>query len=116
MDSNIFRAYDIRGIYPDEINEEIAGKIAKATVKFLGAKKIVVGEDARLSSPSLRKAIIDGVTSAGCDVIYIGRCTTPLFYFSVNHLNVDGGIMITASHNPSQYNGLKIVGRGGRRI
>lgn len=108
--SNIFRAYDVRGIYPDELNEEIAGRIAGATVKFLNAKKLVVGEDARISSSSIRDSVFKGIIEAGCDVYYIGRCTTPLFYFSVNKLNADGGIMITASHNPSQYNGLKIVG------
>src|SRR3989338_3366721 len=118
--SNIFRAYDVRGVYPQELNEEIAGRIAEATAKFLNthsassgqAKKIVVGEDARVSSPALRKAVLDGITKVGCDVIYIGQCTTPLFYFSVNKLNADGGIMVTASHNPPEYNGLKIVGKG----
>src|SRR3990167_10203736 len=118
--SNIFRAYDVRGVYPQELNEEIAGRIAEATAKFLNthsassgqAKKIVVGEDARVSSPALRKAVLDGATKAGCDVIYIGQSTTPLFYFSVNKLNADGGIMVTASHNPPEYNGLKIVGPG----
>ena len=110
--SNIFRAYDVRGVYPDELNEGIAEKIAGATAKFLNAKKLVVGEDARVSSPALRKAVFDGATKAGCDVHYIGQCTTPLFYFSVNRLGADGGIMVTASHNPPQYNGLKIVGPG----
>ena len=114
--SNIFRAYDVRGVYPDELNEGIADKIAGATAKFLNAKKLVVGEDARVSSPVLRKAVLDGATKAGCDVHYIGRCTTPLFYFSVNKLGADGGIMVTASHNPPQYNGLKIVGPGATPI
>ncbi|HXK40994.1 MAG TPA: phosphomannomutase/phosphoglucomutase [Candidatus Paceibacterota bacterium] len=114
--SNIFRAYDVRGVYPDELNEGIAEKIAGATAKFLNAKKLVVGEDARVSSPVLRKAVLDGATKAGCDVHYIGRCTTPLFYFSVNKLGADGGIMVTASHNPPQYNGLKIVGPGATPI
>ena len=113
MNQSTFRAYDIRGIYPDELNEEIAGRIAGATAKFLNAKKLVMGEDARTSSPALRKAVLEGATKAGCDVYYIGQCTTPLFYFSVNNLGADGGIMVTASHNPPQYNGLKIVGRGG---
>ena len=122
--SDIFRAYDVRGIYPDELNEEIAGKIAGATVKFLNAhstgsgqaKKLVVGEDARVSSPALRKAVLDGATKAGCDVYYIGQCTTPLFYFSVNKLSADGGIMVTASHNPPEYNGLKIVGEKSKPV
>ncbi|MBI2674516.1 MAG: phosphomannomutase/phosphoglucomutase [Candidatus Yanofskybacteria bacterium] len=114
--SNIFRAYDVRGVYPDELNEEIAGKIAAAAVKFLNAKKLVVGEDARISSPTIRDKVLRGIVAAGCDVHYIGRCTTPLFYFSVNNLDVDGGIMITASHNPPEYNGLKIVGKKSKPI
>lgn len=114
--SNIFKAYDVRGIYPDEINKENAYKIGFATVKFLQAKNpnkelnLVVGEDARLASPTLRGAVIDAITKAGANVYYVGQCTTPLFYFSVNKLKADGGIMVTASHNPSQYGGLKVVG------
>lgn len=113
LNSKIFRAYDIRGIYPEELNEEAAFKIGQAVAIFLKAKKMVVGEDARISSPALREAVLDGVKKAGCDIYYIGQCTTPLFYFAVNKLKTDGGIMITASHNPPQYNGFKIVGRGG---
>lgn len=114
--SNIFKAYDIRGIYPDEINKEIAYKIGFATVKFLQTKNpgkklnLVVGEDARLASPTLRGAIIDALTKAGANVYYIGFCTSPLFNFSVNKSKADGGIMVTSSHNPPQYGGLKIVG------
>lgn len=117
MNPSIFKAYDIRGVYPEEINKEDAFKIGFATVKFLQAagslkKKlsIVVGEDARNSSPTLRGAVVDAVTKAGADVYYIGQCTTPLFYFSVNKLKADGGIMVTASHNPPRYGGMKIVG------
>ncbi len=112
MKSNIFRAYDIRGIYPGEINEDIAAGIAQATVRFLNAKKIVIGEDARISSPSIRESVIKAITAVGCDVIYIGQCTTPLFYFTSNSIKADGGLMITASHNPSHYNGLKVVRDG----
>lgn len=118
--SNIFKAYDIRGVYPEEINKDNAYKIGLATVKFLQSKSaswrtnkklnLVIGEDARLASPALRGAVVDAITKAGANVIYIGQCTTPLFYFSVNHLKADGGIMATASHNPSRYGGLKIVG------
>ena len=96
--SNIFKAYDIRGVYPEEINKENAYKIGFATVKFLQAKNpnkklnFVVGEDARLASPTLRGAVIDALTKAGANVYYIGQCTTPLFYFSVNKLKADGGI------------------------
>lgn len=109
--SDIFRAYDIRGIYPQELNEENIFRIAKATAQFLKARTLVVGGDGRISTPGLRKAVIGGIIAAGCDVIDISRCTTPLLYFSVNKLDTDGGIMITASHNPPEYNGLKIVGR-----
>ncbi|MDO8663369.1 MAG: phosphomannomutase/phosphoglucomutase, partial [Candidatus Wildermuthbacteria bacterium] len=112
MKSNIFRAYDIRGICPDEVNAEVVFDISGALARYLNAKTIVVGEDGRNSSPELREAVVNGVMDSGCNVLYIGRCTTPLFYFSVNKLNVDGGIMVTASHNPPQYNGLKIVSRG----
>lgn len=109
LNPNIFRAYDVRGIYPEEINEDAAFRIGGALVRYLGAKNLVVGEDARISSPSLSKAVIGGITSAGCDITYLGICTTPLFYFSVNRLRADGGIMVTGSHMPPQYNGLKIV-------
>src|SRR3989339_153818 len=108
---DIFKAYDVRGIYPTELDENRAYLIAKATVKSLGAKKIVVGQDERSSSPGISEAVVRGAVEMGCDVIYIGQTTTPIFYFTVNHLQVDGGIMITASHNPIEYGGLKIVGR-----
>lgn len=118
--SNIFRAYDVRGIYPQEINTDIAKRVGNAVVRYLEAhstdfgqtKTIIVGEDGRIGSPELRRAVIEGITSAGTGVVYIGRCTTPLFYFAVNRLHADGGIMITASHNPAQYNGFKFVGLG----
>src|SRR3989338_2333931 len=107
--SNVFKAYDIRGVYPEEINKDLAFRVGGATVKFLKAKTLVIGEDCRLSSPIMRGAVIDAATKAGAKVLYIGQCTTPLFYFSVNTLKADGGIMVTASHNPPQYGGLKIV-------
>ena len=110
--SNIFHAYDVRGIYPTELNEETAFRIGKAAVKHLKAKVLVVGEDARISSPALREQLVRGITSMGCDVLYIGRCTTPLFYFSVTNLKTDGGVMVTASHNPPEYGGFKIVRAG----
>lgn len=120
--SNIFKAYDVRGIYPDEINKEIAYRIGFATIKFLQIKNpgkklnLIVGEDCRIASPILRGAVIDATTKAGADIYYIGQCTTPLFYFSVNKLKADGGIMITASHNPPQYGGLKIAGFESRPV
>ena len=111
--SNIFRAYDIRGIYPEEINTDVAKRVGNAVAGYLKAKTIVVGEDGRIGSPELRQAVIEGITAAGADVIYIGRCTTPLFYFAVKQTGADGGIMVTASHNPPEYSGFKITSRGG---
>ncbi len=104
----IFRAYDVRGVYPEEINEEVCYKTGMAVANFLNAKKMTVGYDYRLSSESLAKALIDGICDAGCDAIDIGHVPTPVLYFSICRLNVDGGIMITASHNPPEYNGMKI--------
>lgn len=109
--SNIFRAYDIRGIYPEELNEDRAFKIGRATALYLKAKTMIVGEDARISSPALSAKVKDGIISTGCEVLSVGQSTTPLFYFSVNKLKADGGIMVTASHNPPQYNGFKVVGK-----
>ena len=112
MESVIFRAYDIRGVYPSQINEDAAKRIGNAAARFLKAKTVVVGEDGRLSSPRLRQAVVEGANAAGCDAIYIGRCTTPMFYYAVKYFDAGGGIMITASHNPPEYNGLKIMGKG----
>ena len=111
--NSVFRAYDIRGTYPDEINEDLAFKVGKAAALYLNAKKLVVGMDARTSSNSLMHQVIAGITSTGCNVVCIGDTTTPLFNFCVNSFVADGGIMVTASHNPAKYNGLKIVGREG---
>ncbi|OGN03931.1 MAG: hypothetical protein A2746_01845 [Candidatus Yanofskybacteria bacterium RIFCSPHIGHO2_01_FULL_44_22] len=109
METNIFKSYDVRGIYPSQINEDAAKRIGNAVAGFLTAKTLVIGEDGRSSSPQLRQAVVEGVTVAGCDVIYIGQCTTPAFYYAIKRLEADGGIMITASHNPAEYNGLKIM-------
>lgn len=113
---DIFRAYDIRGIFPDQINENVALKVSNATAHFFLAKKIVVGLDVRNSSPELANKVIEGATLAGSDVLFIGHTTTPLFYFAVKELGADAGIMVTASHNPKEYNGLKIVGPGASHI
>lgn len=105
----VFKAYDIRGKYPEEINEEIAYKIGRATAKFLKARQLIIGQDNRRSSGDLFKCISEGVRDEGIDVIDIGLITTPMLYYSVIKYNLDGGIMITASHNPSNWNGFKIV-------
>lgn len=110
MKGKIFKAYDIRGVYPEEIDENAAYKIARAYAAFLpDAKKIVVGADNRLSSPDIKEAVIKGLMDSKKEVIDIDLCTTPMFYFAVAHYNYDGGITITASHNPPKYNGLKLV-------
>ena len=114
VNPKIFRAYDIRGKYPKEINEETAYKIGRAFVKFLSPVrkknlKIAVGRDSRVSSPVLCKNLIKGIIESGADVVVLGIVTTPMLYFGVAELKCDGGIIITASHNPRQYNGFKLV-------
>lgn len=111
-----FKAYDIRGRVPDELNPDLAYRIGRATVDFLGAKKMVIGRDVRVSGPELSEALIQGLTEGGADVIDIGLCGTEMVYFSTPHFEADGGIMITASHNPPEYNGMKIVRQGSRPI
>lgn len=107
--AGIFKAYDIRGLYPEEINEKIAYRIGKAFVDFLGAKQIVIGRDMRTSSPAIFDELSRGLMEQGANIYDIGMSTTDMFYFAVEHLGADAGIMITASHNPGQYNGLKMV-------
>jgi len=110
---DIFRAYDIRGIYPLELNEEIAYKIGRALVILMSPKRVVVGRDIRSSSPALAKSLIKGIIDQGTDVIDIGLATSPMTYFSILNFKVDGGISVTASHNSREFNGLKIIDRNG---
>jgi phosphomannomutase len=107
-----FKAYDIRGKVPSELNKELAYKIGRAFSKFTNAKKIVIGYDIRKSSVEISEALKNGLTDSGVDVIDIGLCGTEMIYFSTPHFDADGGIMITASHNPPEYNGMKFVGKG----
>src|SRR5438034_9094649 len=109
LKSDIFKAYDIRGVYPDEVNEDAARAIGAAFIAYLQAKRIAVGRDMRLSSPALAAAFIDGVTSQGADVVDYGMIATDMLYFAVARDGHDGGVQITASHNPKQYNGMKMV-------
>jgi len=109
VNPNIFKAYDIRGIYPDEINEEVAYKIGQALVGFLKTKRMVVGRDMRLSSPQLFEALVKGIASQGTNVDDIGLVTSEMLYFAVGKYGYDGGVMITASHNPGNYNGFKLI-------
>ncbi len=106
--AGIFKAYDIRGIYPEQLNEKTAEKIGKAFVSFLGAKKVVVGMDMRPHSIPLFNALAKGITDMGADVINIGLCSTPMSYFANGTLGADGSIMITASHNTKEWNGFKL--------
>lgn len=107
--SHIFKAYDIRGVYPTELNEENIIPIIKSIYAFLAPSTIVVGTDMRISSPSLTKVAIETLVTLGAQVIDVGVVSTPTFYFSVFNYKYDAGIQITASHNPKEYNGLKIV-------
>lgn len=135
IDLNIFKVYDIRGKYPEEINENAVSEIASYLPRIIknstSDKKnnnkqlainnhqlIIIAHDARLSSPTLYRAIIKqlAISNQQLAIIKIGLSTTPMFYFLVNHFNADGGIMITASHNPKEYNGLKIVGKNAMPI
>src|SRR5215813_12395589 len=109
LNPGIFKAYDVRGLYPSEVNEEGARAIGAAFVAYLQAKRIAVGRDMRLSSPALAAAFIDGATSQGADVVDYGMIPTDVLYFAVARDGHEGGVQITASHNPKQYNGMKMV-------
>lgn len=115
VDTSIFKAYDIRGIYPTSLNEEITEKVGRGYSKIIKREnpekklKVVVGEDMRVSSPPLKKNLIKGLTESGVDVVDVGLVTTPTFYFAVAYYKYDGGVQVSASHNPKEYNGLKIV-------
>jgi phosphomannomutase len=111
VSSSIFKAYDIRGTYPDEVNEETARLIGAAFVAYLKAERIAVGRDMRLSSPSIAAAFIEGATSQGAAVVDYGMIPTDMLYFAVARDDHDGGVEVTASHNPKQYNGMKMVRR-----
>jgi phosphomannomutase len=106
MLNRIFKAYDVRGIYNEDLTESVAYKIGKAFVSFLGCKEVIVGYDMRVSSPKLSKAFMDGVTESGADALDIGQVSTDGLYFASGFLK-KAGVMFTASHNPPQYNGMK---------
>jgi phosphomannomutase len=113
---NSFKAYDIRGKVPSELNEELAYKIGLAYSKYIDAKKIVIGRDVRKSSDSLFGALSRALNENGVDVIDLGLCGTEMVYYATPAYDADGGIMITASHNPSEYNGMKFVKKGSRPV
>jgi len=128
MDPAIFKAYDIRGIYGEQLNEEDAWKIGFAAARFLpalvhgfergqaNARTICVGRDMRSHSVPLANALVEGITSAGIDVIDVGMNDTPFIYFAVNYLGACGGVQVTASHNPAKYNGFKVSGPGAKPV
>ncbi|MBR1729357.1 MAG: phosphomannomutase [Selenomonadaceae bacterium] len=116
IDTSGFGAYDIRGIYPKTINQELAYRVGRVFPELFNAKKVAVGHDVRLSSPTINDALIRGLTESGCDVYDVGQCGTEMIYFTVGSKELDGGIMVTASHNPQQYNGLKCVKKGAQPI
>lgn len=111
-----FKAYDIRGKLGDELNEDVAYRIGRAYAEHLGARRVVVGGDVRKTSEPLKLALANGLMDAGVDVIDIGMTGTEEVYFAAFYLDVDGGIEVTASHNPMDYNGMKFVGRGAAPI
>jgi phosphomannomutase len=112
LDPKVFKAYDVRGIHPDELDEEGARRIGSAYVEVFGAEAVAVGRDTRLSSPTMSDAVVAGAVEAGADVVDIGLVGTEMLYFAVDELGLDGGLMVTASHNPKEYTGLKIVRAG----
>ncbi|HEV8578138.1 MAG TPA: phosphomannomutase/phosphoglucomutase [Thermoanaerobaculia bacterium] len=120
--AGIFKAYDIRGIVPTQLNEEIARQIGLAFQHVLDAEDrangntVVVSRDMRSHSPGLEKALIDGLTAGGLDVVEIGLAATPMNYFAISHLKAAGGVQVTASHNPAQYNGFKFSRHGARPV
>lgn len=111
-----FKAYDIRGKVPDQLNEAIAYRIGRAFAQYLEAKKVCLGHDIRLTSPAIAAAVARGLNDAGADVLDIGLIGTEEIYFATFNNDVDGGIVVTASHNPKDYNGMKLVRRGSRPI
>ena len=111
-----FKAYDVRGVYPTEVNEEMAYRVGRIFSAMFAAETVVVGHDIRLSGPAIVAALTEGLRHGGTKVIDIGQCGTEMIYFATAHLKADGGIMVTASHNPKEYNGMKLVRRDARPI
>ncbi|WP_206666406.1 phosphomannomutase [Pseudodesulfovibrio senegalensis] len=115
-EESCFKANDIRGQYPDPLHEDMARRIGSAYARVLRPQTVVVGRDMRLSSPALSRSVAEGLAAAGANVVDIGLCGTEEVYFATSHGGFDGGVMITASHNPAEYNGMKFVGPDARPI
>src|SRR5215467_11730698 len=107
IDPALFRAYDVRGIYGEDLTDGIAYRIGRAAAQYLKVAQIAVGRDMRLSSPQLAAALMQGITDQGANAINLGMTTTDELYFAVGKFNYPAGVMITASHNPGKYNGMK---------
>ena len=112
LDPGIFKAYDIRGLHPSQLDSEVARRVGRAFADYLGARRIAVGRDCRLSSPELAGAFIEGARSQGASVVDIGMVATDMLYYCVGARDLDGGAIVTASHNPRDWNGMKLVRRG----
>src|SRR3972149_6430894 len=106
--SDIFKSYDIRGTVPNQLNPDVARLIGRAFVAEIKGEAVAVGRDMRVHSDDLAEGLIAGLMDSGCRVVDLGRVSTDALYFAVGHLGTDGGIMITASHNPPEYNGFKL--------
>ncbi|HID05417.1 MAG TPA: phosphomannomutase/phosphoglucomutase [Aigarchaeota archaeon] len=117
MPEHIFRAYDVRGVYGHDLSDEVAYLIGRAFGAYLGSRgRVLVTRDVRLSGPQLSKSLVDGLTESGVDVLLGGVATTPMCYFGVEHYKADGGVSVTASHNPPEWNGFKMILKGGETI
>jgi phosphomannomutase len=112
LEAKVFKAYDVRGLYPDELDEDGAYRISRAYVEHFEPRTIAVGRDMRLSSPAMAASVVEGATDGGADVRDLGLVGTEMLYFAVGSLELDGGICVTASHNPKEYTGMKVVRRG----
>ena len=112
LDPSVFKAYDVRGIYPSQLDEDGAYRVARAYAEHFEPRAVAVGRDMRLSSPSVLAAVTDGIADAGADAVELGLVGTEMLYHAVAELDLDGGICVTASHNPKEYTGMKIVRRG----
>ena len=116
LNVSAFKAYDLRGRIPDQLNEEIAFAVGRACAEYLQPQRLVVGHDIRLSSPAMTEALVQGLTASGVDVAQLGICGTEEVYFACDHYGFDGGVAVTASHNPKDYNGMKLVRRHAQPI
>jgi phosphomannomutase len=112
LDPSVFKAYDVRGIYPSELDEDGAYRVARAYTEHFEPRSVAVGHDMRTSSPAVFAAVVNGIADAGAEVVELGLVGTEMLYHAVSELGLDGGICVTASHNPKEYTGMKIVRRG----